>query len=504
MLAQDSARPRTLHKIISRTLLVLAGVYLLLLIPEPQPPLPKGAGQQPFAWQRDVYWSALEKQFQQTRAEPAEQALMSFHVTLAKNWQILSRLPATNLPPTDPVFDEVETNFFLLAPKATAAGARIPMSVFLQTYVQLRREVKRQSETWPMDARETRERLYRLLYGGRAAVEEVLLQVPREQSPTVFFGDDEPSATPSAVVRDITLHSGDILVSRGGAATSALIARGNDFPGNFSHVALVHVDEQTKKVSVVESHIESGVSASPIEKYLGDGKLRIMALRPRADLPQLVADPMLPHKAASQALRNAVSHHIPYDFTMDYHDSSKLFCSEVAAAAYEPQGVTLWMGISHLSTPGVTSWLAALGARHFETQEPSDLEYDPQLRVVAEWRDPDTLFKDHADNAVIDVMLEAAERGERLDYDLLKLPLVRLAKAYSVVKNWLGKVGPIPEGMSAATALRVQKFKAAHAAINVRLLAKVEKFKGERGYVPPYWELIKLAREAKNELSNRR
>ena len=31
--------------------------------------------------------------------------------------------------------------------------------------------------------------------------------------------------------------------SAGGAATSALIARGNDFPGNFSHIALVHVDE---------------------------------------------------------------------------------------------------------------------------------------------------------------------------------------------------------------------------------------------------------------------
>ena len=28
----------------------------------------------------------------------------------------------------------------------------------------------------------------------------------------------------------------------------------------------------------------------------------------------------------------------------------------------------------------------------------ADLEYDPQLSIVAEWRNPETLFKDHLDN----------------------------------------------------------------------------------------------------------
>jgi hypothetical protein len=74
-----------------------------------------------------------------------------------------------------------------------------------------------------------------------------------------------------------------------------------------------------------------------------------------------------------------------------------------------------------------------------------------------------------------------------------------LAKAYSVVLNWFGKVGPIPEGMSAATALRVQRLKSAHATLKARLLAKAEKFKAERGYIPPYWELVRLAREAREE-----
>ena len=157
------------------------------------------------------------------------------------------------------------------------------------------------------------------------------------------------------------------------------------------------------------------------------------------------------------------------------------------------------MGLSHLSTPGVTGWLSALGVRHFETQEPSDLEYDPQLHVVAEWRDPETLFKDHADNAVIDVMLEGAERGEKLEFNPWLLPPVRLAKAWSVILNWCGKVGPIPEGMSATTALRVRRLTSNHAALKARVLNNAEKFKSEKGYTPPYWELVRLAREAKEE-----
>jgi hypothetical protein len=479
-------------------LLLPAVAFALLLIPEPSPPIPKGAGERPFLWNRQEFWAELENAFARARTEAPEEVREAFDVSLAKNLQALKVLPTTNLPPTAPIFDEIETNFFQLAPMAAAGGQRIPLFAFLHTYSQVRSEVKRQSEHWPMETRKARERLYRLLYGSRAALEEVLLQLPPKSFPPVIEGDSEPSQTPSATVHGLTIHSGDILVSRGGAATSALIARGNDFPGNFSHVALAHVDEQTKAVSVVESHIECGVTIGPIENYLADTKLRIMVLRLRADLPQLVADPLLPHKAASQALKDSTSRHIPYDFAMDHGDPVKQFCSEVASAAYKSLGVKLWMGMSHLSSPGVTCWLAALGVRYFETQEPSDLEYDPQLRVVAEWRDPATLFKDHADNAVIDAMLERAEAGERLDYDWHRLPLARLAKAYSVVRNWSGGVGPIPEGMSATTALRVQKLRSNHAAIASRLLEKAETFKAERGYVPPYWVLVRLAREARD------
>lgn len=468
-------------------------LYALLLIPEPTPPRPQGAGRQAFRWNRDGFWQELETKFRAARAWNAEERTARFDAAWAEVQAALVAIAETNLPPDAPAFDQVEARFFAITPIAAVCPERLPD--MLSAAARLRQLVKAQSQQWP-DVPEARQRLYRLLYGSRAAVEEALLQSPGNTNVLERMPDETSDRTPAAEIRGVKIHSGDLLVSRGGAATSALIARGNDFPGNFSHVALVQVDEASGRVSVIESHIESGVGVRSLEDYLADTKLRILVLRLRSDLPALVADPLLPHRAASLAVSNARARHIPYDFAMDYARHDQQFCSEVATAAYEPFGVRLWMNLSHLSTPGVTAWLSALGVRHFETQEPSDLEYDPQLRVVAEWRDPETLFQDHLDNAVIDVMLEGAERGEPLDYNRWLLPPVRLAKAWSVMLNWLGRVGPIPEGMSATTALRVDQLTQQHAARKALLQARVKAFQAQHGYTPPYWELIRLAREA--------
>lgn len=475
-----------------RGLFGLIVLYALLLIPEPAPPTPQGAGQQAFRWNRDAFWAQLEEKFRAARELKSGDRLARFDLAIAKVNQALAVVAATNLPPAAPEFDVLETGFFELAPIAAVCPERL--SSVREITGRLRQTVKRQSEHWT-GSPEARQRLYRLLYGSRAAVEEVLLQSPGDTNALESTSSPEHRAMPGIEVLGVKLHSGDMLVSRGGAATSALIARGNDFPGNFSHVALVHVDESNGSVSVMESHIESGVGVRPIEQYLAETKLRILVLRLRSDLPALVADPLLPHRAATLGLSNSLARHIPYDFAMDYAHHEKQFCSEVATAAYEPFGVKLWMNLSQLSTPGVTSWLAALGVRHFETQEPSDLEYDPQLRVVAEWRDPETLFQDHVDNAVIDVMLEGAERGDSLDYNRWLLPFARVAKAWSVLLNQLGKVGPVPEGMSATVALRAEHLTQEHHALKTLVIAQARKFKTEQGYTPPYWELVRMARD---------
>ncbi len=485
-----------------RTLLVLGVVtvsLVLLALPSPPPDVPASPTRaRSFAWNRDSVWLDLEQRFVQARAAGCGDSAQTFRALDALD-SLIGRVDREAVTPSAPILDSLEYAVFATAPQVAACGGAVPALVprFVALHVRQREAIKAQSRAWDVNATDVRDRLYRALHGGRAAVEEVMLQQPEATDRLVTGASTSTvgrSVTPSAESNGVTLHSGDILVSRGGFPTSALIARGNDYPGNFSHIALVHVDSTTRAISVIEAHIEAGVAVSSADKYLADKKLRVMVLRPRADLPAVQQDPMLPHRAASAMLARARREHIPYDFTMDYTDPSRLFCSEVASAAYGEAGLTLWMGISTISRQGLRSWLSAFGVQHFATQEPSDLEYDPQVHVVAEWHDAATLFDDHVDNAVTDVMLEGADRGMDLTYAWYTLPLARVMKAYSWVRVQAGGAGPIPEGMSPAAALRNRSYGAAHAARAAALRAAAAEWRTTNGYAPAYWTLVSLAR----------
>ncbi|MBK8172907.1 MAG: hypothetical protein IPK60_21595 [Sandaracinaceae bacterium] len=472
---------------------VLALVFVLLALATPdrsKPAVPE-VGTRAFAWDANPLWRRLHAQFEEARHQPLARVNPRIEVLFATVRTELSLLVAANAGPSDTRFDALQNDLFTLSAFVAAHPSRAAeLAAFVTT---MRTEVKKLSETWRADEN-ARRRLYRLLYGSRGALEEVLLQAGRGSVPEVLMGVDEPSAAPSVVIRGVRIHSGDVLLSRGETATSALIARGNDYPGNFSHVALVHIDERTHRVSLIEAHIEVGVVVSSLESYLGDGKLRILVLRPRADLPALVANPSLAHVVATRALRRAQERHIPYDFEMDYADHDKAFCSEVASAPYADAGVSLWQSLSSMSSHANSFWLASFGVTHFQTHAPADLEYDPQLRVVAEWRNPATLLQDHVDNAIVDTLLEEADRGEPIRFKWWMLPFARLAKGYSVVLNWFGKVGPVPEGMNAAVALRASSLASRHARIRARVMNDIRRYREGRHAMPPYWDLVTIAR----------
>ena len=56
-----------------------------------------------------------------------------------------------------------------------------------------------------------------------------------------------------------------------------------------------------------------------------------------------------------------------------------------------------------------------------------------------------------------------------------------------------GKEGIIPEGMDGTTSLRNNYFVNKFQDLKSMTLKKVEKFKNENGYLPPYWKLVKFA-----------
>jgi len=477
-------------KIISVVIII---IYLILLIPELGQNEIEVAQQTQFVWDSDSLWNFLEKSFTDADKSGCDSLSVKIGSMLNEFSKVLDSAEKQNLKPDDKIFESLLNTIFYTAPLIAACPDS--SSRYIELISIMRQLVKDKSRNWNPEEQVTRNILYKLLYGSRAAVEEIILQSDENTTPSLTYGLEEPSVTPFTTFLGVKMHSGDILISRGGAPTSALISRGNDYPGNFSHVAFLYVDPETNIPSIIEAHIEIGVVASSLDDYIKDKKLRVMVLRLRSDLPKLIADPMIPHKAAKTLLDRTLKEHIPYDFEMDYKNNNKLFCSEVASSAYKDLGINIWMSNSTISSVSTAQLLAGFGVKNFETQEPSDLEYDPQISVVAEWRDIKTLYNDHIDNAVVDAILEWTEEGKDIEIDWYMLPIVRTVKLYSVILNMFDKVGPVPEGMSATSALRHEAFKDFHTQIKSHVLSKAENFISVNGFTPPYWRLLEFARD---------
>lgn len=468
-------------------------LYLILLIPTENAVDPYVANKKQFVWNRDSIWLALERKFVASKNAGCTKLKDSIQTSIRAINNLIDEIDEKSPDPSNKIYGVLEHKIFNAA--ALIGGCPDYTSDFQSLYNRLRNVIKEKSIDWTNNNQNARQTLYKIIYGGRAALEELLLQVNKNSIPSLSVNSECKSTTPGANILGVEIHSGDILVSRGGAPTSALIARGSDYPGNFSHIALVYVDESTNLPYIIESHIERGVVISSIYDYLGDKKLRVMVLRLRNTLPQIKADPLLPHKAAKNIYEKVKRFHIPYDFEMNCSDTTKLCCSEVASSAYNKEGIVLWNIVSSVSSPGTAQWLAGFGVKYFEFQEPSDLEYDSQLEVVAEWRNREALYQDHIDNAVVDAMIDWANEGNKLSYDWYMLPFARGTKLYSWFLNRFGKEGPIPEGMSPESGLRHKKFVSLHEQIKFAVEQNAKSFSVKYNYAAPYWKLVGFAKE---------
>lgn len=473
------------------TTLTLACAWLLALAGAP--PVAASGTPAPFYWNRDSLFQSLEQGFEQSRRRPLADVQREFESVAALHKRALAALPRDNAVIPRPLLRDLEESQFRLAMFAAAHEPLLPEAQRLITETRL--ATVQAARRWPAERPDVHELIYRVVYGGRTALEEALVQQRVGSLPALTLLEDIPSDAPSALIEGVRVHSGDIVLTRGDSPTSALIARGNPFPGNFSHIALVHIDGDTGAATVVESLIERGAVHSPAAEFLKKGRHRLLLLRLRPDHPALQQDRLAAHRAAGAILDRVRASHVPYDFSMDWQDSARMFCSEIVHHAYRSAGIELWAYKSPLSSPGLVRWLGDMGVRHFTTIVPSDLEYDPKLAPVAEWRNPESLRQDRLDNITLDVLLEAAERGDRLGYSPLAYLPGGLVKLWSKTKSALGAPPVIPDGMALDTALRVRSLiKDVHPRLRTAIARTDEYFRSERGYPAPYWSLTDLAR----------
>jgi hypothetical protein len=198
------------------------------------------------------------------------------------------------------------------------------------------------------------------------------------------------------------LKSGDVILSRGNAFTSAAIASLGEFDTQFSHVSLVYKDKN-EKFWTIESHIEIGSIVRPLESHIKDNNFRTMILRfDDAEIAAKAAEYAFQKvKKASETIGN-----INYDFGFDMDESKNLFCSEVVSWSFEKasEGVIKIPLVRNRIQLRKPTFVQSLGITAEESFIPADLEIDPRFKIIAEWRDANRINDSHEKDAILQAM----------------------------------------------------------------------------------------------------
>ncbi len=285
--------------------------------------------------------------------------------------------------------------------------------------------------------------------------EEVLLPA--------FTGDNKNSLVnpkfaglPGEDGRAVSFQSGDVLLVRGTYANSAAIARIGDVDSQFSHLAIIHIDEQGQKW-LVESLIEDGSIITPLDDALAKGNSRAILFRhTNADLAQ----------EASSFIYNYVKERntpagsqIAYDFSMGLKNYDLLFCSKLVRMAYDKasKGNVLLPRFPTYFNMKNKDLIRRIGITTAITFAPGDIEVEPDFDMVAEWRDyrftPKLRFQDLAMTKMFEWMDEYNYRFKG-DFSVRLITLFGAlsAKLSNNTKDAISSVIPkIPSHMSKKT-----------------------------------------------------
>lgn len=221
------------------------------------------------------------------------------------------------------------------------------------------------------------------------------------------------------------LKSGDVILSRGNAFSSAAIARigVNDY--QFSHLSFVYRENNETPLMTTEAHIEIGSVVAPLVEHISSKNARETVFR--------YSDSEVAHKASKYVYEKVQAKqlkgkNIPYDFAMDFKDDSSLFCSEVISTGFKnalPSEDYFPMFKSKF-TPGIIPFLNTIGVpankeniSNLEVFSPGDIQFDPRFDLIAEWRNPRKMEESRIKDFILTKLFERMDqKGYVIDASL--------------------------------------------------------------------------------------
>lgn len=120
----DSFRNISLHwrRFLGGLALVCIALYLVLLIPESEPPVPKGAQKSPFIWSQNELWSSLERDFIQSRSLGCDRLQLRIDSSISDINQLLDPITSIALNPQARHFDVLGQEVATLVDQKKEAG----------------------------------------------------------------------------------------------------------------------------------------------------------------------------------------------------------------------------------------------------------------------------------------------------------------------------------------------------------------------------------------------
>lgn len=273
-------------------------------------------------------------------------------------------------------------------------------STFLEARLNLNRQIKELYRLNQLNS--TCANAFRNIIGKMSPIEDAFAEkaLPSHHRSRLALRGPFPQMVSNQTSEKWQLRSGDLLLSRGDSFVSSAISNIGDYDGRFSHLAFAYQEPASRDWYAVESHIETGLSVTPLEDYLRQAKVRVAVYR--TEISELGAT------AASIVFQKWFESHsgttprpILYDFQMNSKDQNELFCSEVISTGirqalfkmgYHQYEIPLFSTIINKEK---TPFLKNLGIEFLEVFTPSDIEVDPRFNLMAEWRNPELTTKNH-------------------------------------------------------------------------------------------------------------
>lgn len=262
------------------------------------------------------------------------------------------------------------------------------------------------------------------------------------------------------------LQTGDIILTRSDASVSGVVSRVADSPHQYAHLAVVYRDEETGEISTLEKLIERNLVVSSIEEWQKKSLSRLAVFRFRAEFRELAVESVRNLKATVDLIEEAGGRFI-YDFRYDDGVSNR---QQWPKDIETPLGLMSRYPRTHCSGlleicvgplipefPVFPSSLKEVDSRFLDYLQiqtpslfmPSDLEVDPFVELVAEWRQPSRLRNTQIMDIVVDRSLQwMREKNyvfmENQLTDSFKASAVALFRHLGVARNRISKDVPKP------------------------------------------------------------